>query len=248
MTFKSFINKYGKQLSVIATIITIANGILENLKLMPGFMALIILTLGAILLIPSLIKLKGVSNTNKGITGAMFVIILLGFGYHFMFNDSKSEPGPIVYNNQTGTSNTLSSNSDVKIDQSSDNTNRDINNKKYNIEINAPITTKDNSHLTIANEINYNIPPQRHLTNKDKQDLKSLGSTNDNIQILYPPNNNEALLYAEEIFNKLFDLGYKNVSKGTSDNISKSDNKRFSIKQTKEESENIINIVINAQI
>ncbi|HEX7903427.1 MAG TPA: hypothetical protein VF487_06085 [Chitinophagaceae bacterium] len=216
-------------------------------------MALIILILSAVLIFPILLELKMVSKSNKRITCAIILVFYVGLGYYFMYDSPRGKTGAITTVNSQSTTNsdmpsTNTTNTETITETLSRNNIQDVNNKKSSIEINAPITTNDNSQLTIANEINYNIPRQRHLTNKDSQDLKSIGSINDNIQILYPPNNNEALIYAEEIFNKLFDLGYKNVSKGTSDNLSKSSNKRFRIKQTKEESENIINIIINAQI
>lgn len=247
MTFKSFANKYGKTSACVAAIFLIVDYMLKWLELIPPIIGLIVLILATILVIPALSKIKSGSKSYKAVICSIAILIFIGFGYHFISGKSKADQVSITTaDNHLTTNFKTSVSNNTSVYAPSNNSIQDVNNKKNNVEINAPITTSGNSQLTIANEINYNNLPQRHLNSVDLKKLKTIPMTHNRIRVLCPPNNNEAIKYADEIFNKIFDLGYKNISRGITDKSLKSSQERFSILYNNEP-EYIITIAINPQ-
>ena len=230
MTTKSFVNKYGKLLASLAGIFAIVDYILRWLDLIPWFIAIALLLIAALLLCPVLLGIRSGSRVFRIGIRSIAILFVLGLGYHFVSDKSESDSG-----------------SEIAMNLETENSIKEVNNKKNSIEINAPITTNGNSKLTIANEIyNYNKHPQRHLTESDFKRLEEAGLNSDQIQILFPQHDNEASAFGDEIFDKLFEKGSKNLSKGYINGDMKFSPERFSIKPINYPP-NTIRIIVNPQ-
>jgi hypothetical protein len=241
MTMKSFVNKYSKLLASLAALFAIADYILKWLELIPSFIAIIILIIAAILVLPLLMNIKSGSKLRRYSLFSFAIFFFLGLAYHFISDKPKSDINSKIAMNENLKI------IDAPMTLKTDNSIKEVNDKKNSIEINAPVTANGNSKVTIANEITtYNKPPQRHLTESDFKRLEEATLGIDKIQVLFPQNDKEASVFGNQIFDKLFEISPNNLSKGYINGSIKFSSERFSIQPMKYQ-QNAITIVVNPQ-
>ena len=248
MTMKSFFDKHSKTIAAIATVLAIADLLLKWFEILPRWITILILIISIIMITPFILKLK--SQTTPRLFRlwiGLIVLFYIGLGYHFLTSKSSSDPESITLatknittDNHSATANTSTTDQSNKVATT---------NIKNNLEIKAPITANDNSEVTIANEVNnnyYNKAPQRHVNDNDANKLQKISPSAERIQIWHASNDKESTIFADEILKKLFDLGYKNISKSSTDIPFKKSTDRLNISESNEQ-QNTINIYVNSQ-
>jgi hypothetical protein len=125
--------------------------------------------------------------------------------------------------------------------------------KDNNIEVKNTriVTSGENSPVIIGTGNNYTVNSlheikQRHLQNSDVRQLNLVPKNSSLIRIYYPESNNEAKNFADEISNHLFEMNFKQVSKGTIAGTIHFSHERLKI-ENDEEDNTVTNIIINPQ-
>jgi hypothetical protein len=214
------------------------------LGIIPPIIAIIILSLTGLIGFPILWKfLKSHSVIIR--LGVISIAWLFLIGLSFYYYNETNKPEPKVLSSQSEIKNSFNS-SQSNTDNSRTINNESGKNNNNQVTMNGPGIVQIGDSNQASMNI-YNMPPQRHLNKSDLARLKAIPLRADKIRVLYPANNNEAAHYAEEIWNKLFDLGYQPYSKATYEKTSKPSAKRFDISAA-EETEPILNITIHPQL
>lgn len=260
MKKQSLKNKKAKQQAVLGVLINVATIVLSFISAIPGdwkdtiafkFIAIIVLIAGFILMVPFLrdwIKQKPLLSK-----AACLVIAISPIGIFIVSLFLKSAP----LKDAEGTNIT---NVNSKVFEKNNQMSVDLTGNKNVASGNG---NRVNSNETIENKIEYNgniykgdvyngdvylKPPQRIITARDQKLLcDTIPDKNSRIRINYVSGSPEAANFANQIFKKLTQLGYNNLSIATIEgSTTYLGNNRINIRVEKNP-DSIINLTINSQ-